>query len=104
MKARPSGRAFSVMTEWFAYLLWSDSAERSYIGVSTEPERRLAQHNGERVGGARSTRAGRPWTIERLHGPFLSRSVAQRVEAAWKQQSGAARRVWAGLSSDELAD
>ncbi len=92
------------MAEWFAYLLWSDSAERSYIGVSTEPERRLAQHNGDRVGGARSTRAGRPWVIQRLQGPFESRSTALRVEAAWKQQSGAARQEWPGLSEEELVD
>lgn len=82
------------MTDWFAYLLWSEAAQRSYVGVSTEPERRLKQHNGERVGGARSTRAGRPWTIARIHGPYSTQAEAQRVEAAWKQQSAHARKDW----------
>ena len=79
------------MSHWYAYLLCSDSAARTYVGVSTDPDRRLAQHNGERVGGARSTRAGRPWQLAAVRGPYADRGEAQRAEAAWKRLSHAER-------------
>ena len=76
---------------WFVYVLLSRDARRTYVGISTDPERRLAQHNGERAGGARSTRAGRPWTRARLHGPYERRGDALRVERALKNRRGDAR-------------
>lgn len=79
------------MSGWFAYLLRSSTLDRTYVGVSTDPDWRLAQHNGERAGGARSTRAGRPWVLVARRGPFADRAAAQRAEAAWKRLSGAAR-------------
>lgn len=79
------------MSNWYAYLLRSQSAARTYVGVSTDPDRRLRQHNGELVRGARSTRAGRPWELAALRGPFDDRSEAQRQEAAWKRLSHAER-------------
>jgi putative endonuclease len=79
------------MSTWYAYLLRSQSAPRTYVGVSTDPNRRLRQHNGELVRGARSTRAGRPWELAALRGPFLDRSEAQRHEATWKRLSHAER-------------
>jgi putative endonuclease len=30
---------------YFAYVIWSDSARRFYIGISENPEHRLEQHN-----------------------------------------------------------
>ena len=74
------------------YLLQSTSARRSYVGIAVDVDRRLRQHNGELVGGARSTRSGRPWTIARRLGPFADRSTASRVEYAWKQVRGRQRR------------
>jgi predicted GIY-YIG superfamily endonuclease len=79
------------MSTWYAYLLRSQSAPRTYVGVSTDPDRRLRQHNGELVRGARSTRAGRPWKLAALRGPFDDRSEAQRQEAAWKRLTHAER-------------
>ena len=76
--------------EWFVYVLLSGDARRTYVGVTTDPDRRLAQHNGERPGGARSTRAGRPWTREVLHGPY-ARGDAQRLEHRLKKVRGKAR-------------
>jgi predicted GIY-YIG superfamily endonuclease len=80
--------------DWFVYVLNSDSLPRTYVGVAVDPERRLRQHNGELVGGARSTRAGRPWQIAQRYGPFLDQGEAQEIEAAVKKLSGKARLTW----------
>lgn len=79
------------ITGWYVYVLVSVAGRRTYVGISTDPERRLRQHNGERPGGARSTRAGRPWERARLHGPFETRGEALRIERALKRRRGEAR-------------
>jgi predicted GIY-YIG superfamily endonuclease len=79
------------ITDWYVYVLVSVGGQRTYVGISTDPARRLEQHNGERPGGARSTRAGRPWQPGRVHGPFETRGEALRIERALKQRRGSAR-------------
>lgn len=76
---------------WFAYVLVSARAHRTYVGVAKDVERRARQHNGELAGGARSTRAGRPWRVARVHGPFASRGEAQSVEHALRRRRGRQR-------------
>lgn len=80
---------------WKVYVLVSRRAARTYVGISTDPRRRLAQHNGRAPGGARSTRAGRPWRIARTFGPFASRAEAQRIEALVKKLRSRARLAFA---------
>ena len=82
------------VTEWWVYLLQSTRLRRSYVGIAVDVDRRLRQHNGELVGGARSTRSGRPWTVARRLGPFPDRATASRVEYAWKQVRGRQRLRW----------
>lgn len=79
---------------WTVYVLWSASRGRTYVGITTDVERRLRQHNGDLVGGARSTRAGRPWTLGAHYGPFMDRSRATRAERALKRVRGRARLAW----------
>ncbi|MFT4537925.1 MAG: putative GIY-YIG superfamily endonuclease [Planctomycetota bacterium] len=79
---------------WHVYVLTSDSLGVTYVGITTDPQRRLQQHNGSIPGGAKSTRRGRPWTIGIVHGPFESRSEAQRIEYALKRRRGAQRLSW----------
>ncbi len=83
-------------TPWYVYVLWSERLGRTYVGISTEPTRRLAQHNGERAGGARATRGGRPWVIGACYGPFEDRGTASRVEIQVKALRGRARLAHAG--------
>ncbi len=68
------------------------------MGIALEVERRLLQHNGEARGGARATRAGRPWRVGAVYGPFEGRGAALRAELAVKKLRGARRLAWAPAS------
>jgi predicted GIY-YIG superfamily endonuclease len=79
------------LDRWFAYVLVSTRGRRTYVGVAKDVDRRARQHNGELAGGARSTRAGRPWEVAKIHGPFDSRGAAQSVEHALRRRRGLRR-------------
>lgn len=77
MKATESG--------WFLYLVRTRSGN-IYTGISTDPERRLRQHNGDLSGGAKSLRGQRP--IQLLYQqPYPCRSSASKAEYQFKQLS-----------------
>jgi putative endonuclease len=76
---------------WFAYVLVSTTTRRTYVGVAKDVVRRTRQHNGEIAGGARTTRAGRPWAIGVIRGPFDSRGAAQSAEYLLRRRRGLAR-------------
>jgi structure-specific endonuclease subunit SLX1 len=76
---------------WFTYVLVSSKMRRTYVGVTTDVERRHRQHNGEIAGGARATRAGRPWSIGVVRGPFDTRGEAQSLEHAIRRRRGSQR-------------
>lgn len=82
------------VTEWWVYVLLSVDERRTYVGVAVDVSRRLRQHNGELSGGARSTRAGRPWRVAARFGPLADRSAACRCEAAVKRRRGHERLSW----------
>jgi putative endonuclease len=48
------------MNRVFVYVLYSEAYHRRYVGMSTNPEKRLLQHNS---GVTKSTRSYRPWKI-----------------------------------------
>jgi putative endonuclease len=77
-----------VVTSWHVYVLVSADGGRTYVGVTSDLPRRLAQHNGEQPGGAKSTRAGRPWSVGATFGPYPSRGRAQAVEHRVKRRAG----------------
>ena len=85
--------------EWWVYVLRSERASRTYVGITVDRERRLAQHNGELPGGARSTRAGRPWRLATSYGPFDARGDALRAEYRVKRERGDERLE---LETEEL--
>lgn len=69
--------------KWQVYLLFN-SRGRTYIGATTDVNRRVRQHRGEIRGGARSTRGDKTWNIYcYLHG-FQNRSEAYRWEKLLK--------------------
>jgi len=71
---------------WYVYCLKS-SKGNTYVGATVDPQRRLRQHNGEIVGGARATKrrvaAGETWSIFCYVGPF-EKIEALRFEWRWK--------------------
>ena len=71
--------------KWIVYILASSDNRRTYVGVCLDFDKRLAQHNGEIVGGAKSTRGGRPWSLVKKIGNIASRSEAQALEAQIKR-------------------
>lgn len=89
-RSRRENDAYPRPVDWYAYVLVSERG-RTYVGTTTDVARRLRQHNGELAGGARTTRAGRPWIIGRILGPFSGRGAALRVELALRRVRGVRR-------------
>ncbi len=82
--------------DWWVYVLTSKvGLLRTYVGATTDPARRLRQHNGLEPGGGSHTRAHRPWRLGVVFGPFESRSAAQRTEWEVKRLPGQKRLKWA---------
>lgn len=44
------------MSNYIIYLLYNTDNKSTYIGITTNKERRLRQHNGDLVGGAKYTK------------------------------------------------
>jgi len=79
-----------VTDEWFVYVLDSKVANRTYVGVAKDVDKRLLEHNGNLPNGAKSTRGFRPWIVQKVYGPY-SKSEAYKVECAIKKLAGEAR-------------
>jgi predicted GIY-YIG superfamily endonuclease len=74
---------------WYVYLLYSPKLNRTYIGATTDPERRLRQHNREIKGGARSTQKGAgTWEFKFVLSGFNTKSEAYRWEKILKLRGG----------------
>ncbi|XP_057456923.1 structure-specific endonuclease subunit slx1 [Lotus japonicus] len=70
---------------WCVYLILSTNHPiKTYVGVTTNFPRRLKQHNGQLIGGAKASRAGRPWICACVICGFTNRSEACAFESKWK--------------------
>ena len=69
---------------WFVYILRSQRSGQHYIGITTDVQRRLADHNR---GKDFSVRGRGPFDIVRIE-PFESRSEAMRRERQIKSYKG----------------
>lgn|GEM_PF-828032 len=67
-------------SDHLCYILKSIVTGRIYIGYTVDFDRRLRQHNGEIVGGAKKTQKGRPWIPVCLIKGFYEKSSAMRFE------------------------
>ena len=77
------------MSDWYVYMLRC-ADDTLYTGVTTNPERRLREHNGEVKGGARYTRARQP-VIMVWQETHANRSAACKREAQIKRISKTAK-------------
>lgn len=77
------------MKVWYVYILQNATSDRLYTGISTDPARRLKEHNTSRRG-ARATRSGRPWVIV-YQEKVSTHSEALRRERAVKNLSRVAK-------------
>lgn len=74
------------VTQWYVYLL--TNGRTTYVGSTTDPFRRLRQHNGEIIGGARATsKTPGKWRIVAYLEGFTSRSAACRWESLVKKRA-----------------
>ena len=100
----------TVTTEWWVYVLRSERPRFNskgmrlvgfhYVGSTTDPSRRLRQHNGEIKGGGKYTAQHRPWVPAALYGPYGSRSEAFKAEMALKKgKRSVGRTQWSTKDS-----
>lgn len=73
---------------WNCYLLVTvgEPTERTYVGITPDLDRRLAQHNGLRGGGASATR-GHTWRRAAFVRGFPDQRAALQFEWAWKHRT-----------------
>lgn len=90
---------------WWVYVIQSEQPRFTkigrevpgvhYVGSTTDPARRLRQHQGEIKGGGRYTAKHRPWRPRALYGPYADRSEAFKAEMALKRgKRGTQRANW----------
>lgn len=95
---------------WWVYVIQSQAPRTGkrgrllpgfhYVGCTTDPARRIRQHNGEIVGGGKYTAKHRPWVPRALYGPYKDQSMAMKAERALKKgKRGTARTRWSSADS-----
>lgn len=81
------------------FVYWIQSGQRTYIGATVDPKKRLRQHNGELVGGAARTRNRGPWHFEAVVSGFRTWREALQYEWAAKYYTRGCR----GMASRRTA-
>jgi len=95
LQADSEMRPSASRSAWFVYLLRCADGTL-YTGITTDVERRVAEHNGNHGLGARYTRSRRPVTLAHVE-PACSRAEAARREAAIKQLDRACKLALCSL-------
>jgi structure-specific endonuclease subunit SLX1 len=87
-----------IYTNGSCYLLRPVNRRRypntTYIGFTVDPARRLRQHNGELVQGAKRTRGKRPWEMALLISGFECRQHARQLEWHWQHPTRSTKLRW----------
>lgn len=77
---------------WCVYMLANEQGH-TYVGITTDVARRVRQHNGEVIGGARATRGRGVWRIVHIEDGFPGRAAAQSREYYLKRDRSLRRRL-----------
>ena len=74
---------------YIVYVLVNTSNNKTYVGITNKPERRIRQHNGELVGGAKYTHANKDIGQWQFYGWInnLDKRVALSLEKRIKIRS-----------------
>ena len=83
---------------YYVYLLRCEGGSL-YTGITTDPARRLAEHQGQGGRGAKYTRAHRPLALVRCF-PAEDKSAALRLERAIKGLTHAQKEALAASGED----
>ena len=76
----------------YCYLLQSlSNNNRTYVGYTKNPPKRLRQHNGEIAGGAKYTRSYRPWRMIGYIEGFPDKRTALQFE--WRMHHPLVKRT-----------
>ena len=75
---------FFLAVMYYIYILYSESADRYYVGHTNDPARRLTEHNT--VEEMKFTTKFRPWTMPLAFEVSESRGEAIKVERFIKRQ------------------
>ena len=67
---------------FLVYILYSETADRYYVGQTNNIEKRLSTHNN---GGKKYTSKGRPWVLVETY-PCTDRSEAVQLERKIKKR------------------
>jgi structure-specific endonuclease subunit SLX1 len=90
--------------KYFVYILESVSKRATYVGATTDPERRLRQHNKELAGGAHATGSrvalGDSWNMVCCISDFPSWNAALQFEWRLKQIT---RKIKPASSNKDIA-
>jgi len=81
---------------WIVYLLVSRSINfynYSYVGITTDLDRRIKQHNGLLSGGAKFTATRRPFELAYSINNIQNRSDATKLEIEIKKYKGFENRL-----------
>ena len=81
-------------TPQYCYIIYSPSKNRTYVGYTVEPTRRIRQHNGIIKGGAKATSITNDWrflSIITSSNPKFTNILALSIEWHLKHPSGKRR-------------
>ncbi|MEM1121485.1 MAG: GIY-YIG nuclease family protein [Bacteroidota bacterium] len=79
----------------YVYILYSESADRYYIGAAQDAQQRLVRHN---AGASKATKSGRPWIIIHTE-EYPSKSLALKREILIKKKKSRKYIEWLIASS-----
>ncbi len=84
----------ATITHQYCYIIYSPSKNRTYVGYTVEPTRRIRQHNGIIKGGAKATSVANDWrflSIITSTSPTFTNILALSIEWHLKHPSGKKR-------------